>query len=297
MTSDFYVPSNWYETFFSGPANNFWEAMVPAAATSADVVFATRHLHLEPTARILDVPCGSGRHALELARSGFRVTGLDISQDAITRAEAAARDGGVAASFLRADMLHFVIDEPVDAIVCLGNSLGYFEPDRTVAFLGRLAASLRSGGRLVLDTSVCAESVFPPGGGTALRVRGGFVRHRSPLRPDAIDSEDPGAAHVERSRARVALSPLRGDLGRARKIAGGGRVHDDRTVRRHRGRPIRPRISATASDGGPRLGHVAWSGVVRSPDHRWTALHSAGDGAACCRAGVQARARVGPDGL
>ncbi len=135
--------------------------MVPAAATSADVAFATRHLHLEPTARILDVPCGSGRHALELARSGFRVTGLDISQDAITRAEAAAREGGVTASFLRAELLHFVIDEPFDGIVCLGNSLGYFEPDRTRAFLGRLAASVRSGGRLVLDTSVCAESVFP----------------------------------------------------------------------------------------------------------------------------------------
>lgn len=161
MASDFRVPADWYESFFSSPANTFWEAMVPPAATRADIAFALRHLALEPTARILDVPCGSGRHTIELARLGFHPTGLDISDDAITRARAAAQKEGLEASFLRADMLDVVFDEPFDGIVCFGNSLGYFAPPLILVFLRRLAASLRSGGRLVLDTSVCAESVLP----------------------------------------------------------------------------------------------------------------------------------------
>ena len=161
MTSDFDVPDLWYETFFSGPANSFWEAMVPPAATRAEIAFALRHLDPAPGARILDAPCGAGRHALELARAGFRPTGLDISADAITRARAAAREEGLEASFVEADMLHFALDQSFEGVVCFGNSLGYFDADRTLVFLEMLAAAVRPGGGLVLDTGVCAESILP----------------------------------------------------------------------------------------------------------------------------------------
>lgn len=161
MTSDFHVPSNWYESFFTGPANRFWEAMVPPAMTLADAAFATRHLDVGAGARLLDVPCGAGRHALQLARSGYEVTGVDISKDAIARAAQAAAEEGLQAAFVQADMLHFRADEPFDGAVCLGNSIGYFEPDQTLSFLRRLASNLRPRARFVLDTSICAESALP----------------------------------------------------------------------------------------------------------------------------------------
>ena len=47
--------------------------------TRGEVDFIARELGLPAGARILDVGCGTGRHAVELARRGYRVTGVDLS--------------------------------------------------------------------------------------------------------------------------------------------------------------------------------------------------------------------------
>ena len=161
MQSDFDVPANWCEHFFTSPVNRFWEAMVPPEATAADLGFLERHIALAPPARVLDVPCGAGRHALGLAERGFSVTGIDLSEDAVARASAKAVAAGLRARFVRGDMRDFAADDPFDAALCLGNSIGYFGPEGTAAFFTRLAASLGRGGRLILDTATCAESIFP----------------------------------------------------------------------------------------------------------------------------------------
>jgi cyclopropane fatty-acyl-phospholipid synthase-like methyltransferase len=161
MQPDIAVPCEWYRNFFTAPVNLFWEKMVPEEATEADLAFVRRHLGVEPPAHVLDVPCGAGRHALGLARAGYRVTGVDISEDAIARASTAAHAQGLAARFEQGDMRFLDLGERFDALLCLGNSIGYFEPEETAAFLGRLAASLRPGGRLILDSYCCAESIFP----------------------------------------------------------------------------------------------------------------------------------------
>jgi SAM-dependent methyltransferase len=161
MTTDFFVPSDWYLNFFTGPVMRFWEAAVPAAATEADVAFLVRHLGSTPAARVVDVPCGAGRHALGLAKAGFRVTGFDRSEAALARALAIADAEGLSVHFACADMLEFEVDARADALICMGNSLGYFEPAMTMQLLHHFARSLRQGGRLILDTSICAESLLP----------------------------------------------------------------------------------------------------------------------------------------
>ncbi|HEY0411549.1 MAG TPA: class I SAM-dependent methyltransferase [Allosphingosinicella sp.] len=160
MNDDFDVPSNWYESFFTAPVNRFWETMVPPEATAADMAFVARHMP-PPPARILDVPCGAGRHALAFARLGYEMTGVDLSEEAIGRASTAAADESLPARFQRADMRRFALEAPFDAAICLGNSLGYFGAEGLTAFLARLAASVRPGGRLVLDSHTCAESLLP----------------------------------------------------------------------------------------------------------------------------------------
>ena len=161
MTNDFSVPPDWYLTFFTAPVMRFWESAVPSAATDADVAFIVRHAGLLPSAEILDMPCGAGRHALGLARAGFHVTGFDHSEPALERAVAIAKAEGLRVRFARADMLEFEVDRPADALICMGNSLGYFEPVMTAKVLRRFAAALRVGGRLLIDTSICAESLLP----------------------------------------------------------------------------------------------------------------------------------------
>jgi SAM-dependent methyltransferase len=161
MTTDFSVPSDWYLTFFTAPVMRFWEAAVPPAATEADVAFILRHAGLRPSAAVLDVPCGVGRHALALARAGYSVTAFDRSPPALERAMANANAEGLPARFVCADMLEFEVDTPADALICMGNSLGYFEPAMTAKLLRRFATSLRAGARLIVDTSMCAESLLP----------------------------------------------------------------------------------------------------------------------------------------
>lgn len=184
MQHDFDVPSNWYEQFFTAPVNRFWEAMVPPEATAADLDFVLRHIGAAPPARLLDLPCGAGRHALGMAARGYDVTGVDLSEDAIARASAAA--AGLPARFIRGDMREFAADAPFDGALCLGNSIGYFGRDGMTAFFARLTANVRGGGRLILDSYTCAESLFPLQDEREIAFEGG--RYSSRFAYDAMRS-------------------------------------------------------------------------------------------------------------
>jgi SAM-dependent methyltransferase len=159
MTSDFSVPADWYKAFFTDPVVRFWDAAIPPAATQADIAFIRRHILLSPPATLADVPCGTGRHAVALARMGFGVVAVDSSVPALQRARAAA--SGLSIQFQRADMLELELERPVDALICMGNSLGYFAPAQTRLLLRRFVTALRTGGSLIVDTGICAESLLP----------------------------------------------------------------------------------------------------------------------------------------
>jgi SAM-dependent methyltransferase len=116
---------------------------------------------VKPPAAILDVPCGAGRHSLALAKMGFQVAGFDRSEAALKRATAVAEAEALPAKFTCSDMLEYEVESPADALICMGNSLGYFEPAMTQQLFRRFADSLRVGGRLILDTGTCAESLLP----------------------------------------------------------------------------------------------------------------------------------------
>lgn len=155
------IPSDWYLHFFTELPNEFWRGAMPAEATRAEVDFIERQLRLAPGSRILDVPCGSGRHALALATRGHRVTGVDISAEAIAHARRAAEDAGLSVDLSIADMRDIPNDGRFDAAVCLGNSFGYFNLADTREVAAALAASVRPGGGLLIDFGATAESALP----------------------------------------------------------------------------------------------------------------------------------------
>jgi SAM-dependent methyltransferase len=177
MDDDFTVPDDWYRSFFTPAANRFWEMMVPEPVTATDVAFLRDHLP-PPPARVLDMACGSGRHALALARAGYEVTGIDISADAIARASAAAAGDGLPIGFRCGDMAELEPGGAFEGVVCLGNSLAYFPPPKLAAFVARLGDSLAKGGRMILDTYCCAESMFPLAEEREVPFEGGTYRAR-----------------------------------------------------------------------------------------------------------------------
>ncbi len=157
----FTISPTWYQDFFTELPNEFWRQAMPPESADAEIDFAERHLALTPNARVLDVPCGSGRHSLALATRGYRVTGLDISDEAITHARQSAETAGLEVDLRVADMRDLPPDRSYDAAVCLGNSFGYLDIPGTRAFVNALAGSIRTGGGLLIDSSTAAETLLP----------------------------------------------------------------------------------------------------------------------------------------
>lgn len=148
----------WYEDFFSGLVLDMWAAAVPPEQTALEADFLERSLALRKGARVLDVPCGLGRHALAMASRGYRMTGVDLSEEAIARARAAT--SGLDVTWRRADMRDLPQGDKFDAAYCLGNSYGYLEPEETRAFLRAVAGVLPPGARFVMDYGMAAECVL-----------------------------------------------------------------------------------------------------------------------------------------
>ena len=107
---------------------------------------------------ILDSACGTGMHAIALARLGYSVAGADLSAKMIEQAHHNAADAGVEAQFTTAgfgDLQKAFQNEtayPFDALLCLGNSLPHIlSPKQLAAALADFAACLRPGGLLLVQ--------------------------------------------------------------------------------------------------------------------------------------------------
>jgi SAM-dependent methyltransferase len=130
--------------------------MTPAL-TVADVDFLEKTFDVKPGGRLLDVPCGNGRHSIELARRGYRVTGIDLS-DAFLAAARTELD----ADWRQGDMRELEVEPSAfDGAFCFGNSFGYLDHTGVAAFLSALARALKPGAKLVIETGMTAESILP----------------------------------------------------------------------------------------------------------------------------------------
>src|SRR5690349_234208 len=91
----------------------FAQSMTRQAAAESDFLAAVcRQNGVESGARILDVACGIGRHAIELSQRGYKVVGIDGSKELLKIAHAS----GSAAEFQEGDLCEFSVSEPVDCL-------------------------------------------------------------------------------------------------------------------------------------------------------------------------------------
>ena len=133
-----------------------WPAISQAVETSEDASREVRWIlsvaGLAAGARVLDAPCGFGRHSVELARHGFRVTGVDFNETEVGRARATAATAGVALDLVCADIRDMEFQSEFDLAVNLFSSIGYFSDDEDRLLLDRFWRALAPGGVFVLDT-------------------------------------------------------------------------------------------------------------------------------------------------
>jgi 2-polyprenyl-3-methyl-5-hydroxy-6-metoxy-1,4-benzoquinol methylase len=145
---------NWFDGFFEEEWLDEIALHLPDEGTQSQVDFVVERLGLEPGARVLDVACGHGRHSLELARRGFRVTGVDLSPRSLELAREAAKGESLDIEFVEHDARELDFDAEFDAAINLFTSvIGYFEDDAdTQKVLNAVARALVPGGSFFVDT-------------------------------------------------------------------------------------------------------------------------------------------------
>ncbi|HLT47529.1 MAG TPA: class I SAM-dependent methyltransferase [Rubricoccaceae bacterium] len=145
----------WYEDWFDADAYElvYEERDESEAERLADLI--ERAAQPSPGSDVLDVGTGRGRHARVLARRGYRVTGLDLSANAVATARARAAAEGLTPAqvvFVQGDMRLPHFQERFDGATNLFTSFGYFEDDADhQRAVSAMAAALKPGGWLVQD--------------------------------------------------------------------------------------------------------------------------------------------------
>jgi SAM-dependent methyltransferase len=143
--------SEWWRSWF-GPGYLALYDEYLAERTPVEIDQLEALLGLRPPLRILDLPCGQGRHAIELARRGYDVTGVDLSPFMLKVAEERARADGVRVRWLSGDMRQPIAGERFDAVLNLFTSLGYFADEADdQKVVSAAAAILVPEGRFVLE--------------------------------------------------------------------------------------------------------------------------------------------------
>jgi SAM-dependent methyltransferase len=120
-------------------------------ATQAEAEFVINALGLSPGAQVLDVGCGYGRHAMELAARGFHIVGLDLSTPLLVRGGEEAHRRGLTINFVRGDVRELDFDAQFDGAYCLFSTFGYFDDETNKKTVANMARALRPGGRLLIE--------------------------------------------------------------------------------------------------------------------------------------------------
>jgi SAM-dependent methyltransferase len=155
------MQSHWYEDFFDQTLLDFWQSAIPAEHIGQVCDFLERELALPKATNILDIACGYGPHALELARRGYSLTGVDLSSAFLAEAARRSSAEGLPVTWVRETMHRMSYSSDFDAAFCWGNSFGYLDTPATLEFVRAVAAALRPGATFVLETGAVAESALP----------------------------------------------------------------------------------------------------------------------------------------
>ena len=125
------------------------DARLQHASEEVDRLLALAGAH---PADVLDLGCGTGRHAVEFSRRGCTVTGVDRTKPALAQAQTYAADMRASVEFVESDMREFVRPAAFDLVVSIFTSFGYFhtvEDERRV--VANVFRSLRPGGTFIVD--------------------------------------------------------------------------------------------------------------------------------------------------
>ena len=149
----------WYEEFFENYAETYDKESY-TQGTRGEVDFIEQEIDFDKSKRILDIGCGTGRHAIELAKRGYHVTGIDLSRSQLDKAIEKAKKENLIINFFKADArsLDFDNEFAVVIMICEG-AFPLMETDEmNYQILENAQKALKPGGKFILTT---LNALFP----------------------------------------------------------------------------------------------------------------------------------------
>lgn len=140
----------WWEELFN---DDFIRTMakITDAQIAREADFIEDSLGVAKAAMVLDLGCGTGRHAIELTRRGYQVAGFDLSLAMLARAADEAQERNQKLNFLQGDMREMTFEDTFDGVYSWNTSFGFFEEEKNAHVVHLVHRSLRKGGQFLLD--------------------------------------------------------------------------------------------------------------------------------------------------
>lgn len=150
----------WFDEFFDEHYLDYWARMLDEERTDREVRFVAGQLDLPAGSAILDLCCGQARHAIALAKLGYRLTGFDLNSFLIDAARKYAADAGADIRLVQGDMREIPFEAEFDAALNLFTAFGYFEDEsENQRVLEGVARALKPGGKFLIDQSHVLRAV------------------------------------------------------------------------------------------------------------------------------------------
>lgn len=144
---------SWWKTFFDDSYGRLGLEIIEAERTHKEADFIIDALELQKHERVLDLACGMGRHALELARRGLTgVTGLDYTKEYLDKALSLKLREDLNVRFIQGDMRSIPFEAEFDAVYSYYTSFGFFENEAdNEKVITSIAKALKPGGRFLAE--------------------------------------------------------------------------------------------------------------------------------------------------
>jgi SAM-dependent methyltransferase len=123
--------------------------------TDIEVEGIIKLLKLTANEKIMDIPCGYGRHTIELAMRGYDIVGIDLNATHLHAALENAYKKNTNAKFMKGNMLNIDFENEFDVIINMFYSFGFFDTDEeNMKVLKNFKKALRPNGKFLMHTDV-----------------------------------------------------------------------------------------------------------------------------------------------
>jgi len=149
----------WYESLFENYARKYDDECY-VQGTIGECDFIEEEINRDRSKKIIDIGCGTGRHAIELTKRGYNVTGVDLSENQIKRAREKAKEQGVTIDFQTQDARNLPFDGEFDlAIMLCEGGFSLMETDQmNFEILKEATKALKSKGKFIFTA---LNGLFP----------------------------------------------------------------------------------------------------------------------------------------